>query len=153
MRKFLFICILLSAALTACGQKNTTTAEKDIEKDVIDVAYKFEHAYMQRDYKEEQKYIYAPGSFEVHKDVKVEKGSNLKYEDVRFEVYHLEDKKRYVVFMTYENPHPDRGNTIHQQYVIRQKDGTYKIDTDESLYIEKSQIEEKYKMSACVNCE
>lgn len=75
MKKTLVISLLaLVALLTGCNQG---TSSEDIAK----VAYDWEKARFDKDYKKQQEMIYEKGSYEVDKNAE-KKDSGLKYENM-----------------------------------------------------------------------
>ncbi|MEH6908405.1 hypothetical protein [Neobacillus drentensis] len=142
MKKLLILFIALMALLAGCNQG---TSPEEIAK----IAYKWEKAKFDRDYKKEQEFIYEKGSYEVHKTTK-KIDSGLKYENIRFELYYDKELKQYYVFADFDNPNGD--NAVEDNIVFRKKADMWKVDTSKSLDINRDEIKQKFEREACINC-
>jgi len=142
MKKLLILIIALIALLAGCNQG---TSPEEIAK----IAYKWEKAKFDRDYDRQQEFIYKKGSYEAYKgDKKIDSG--LKYEDIRFEIYYDEELENYYVFADFKNPNGD--NAVEDNIVFRKKADIWKVDTSESLDINRDEIKQKFEREACIHC-
>lgn len=140
MKKVLFSFIALIALLAGCNQGSST-------EDIAKIAYGWEKARFDRDYKKQQELIYEKGTYEVDKDAE-KKDSGLKYEDMSFEVYYDEKNEQYFVFTEFKNPQGE--NTVNDNLVFRKKDNAWKLDQEKK--INRVQIEKELEREACINC-
>ncbi|KMY41489.1 lipoprotein [Peribacillus loiseleuriae] len=142
MKKLFISFIGLIALLTGCNQGASS-------EDIANLAYEWEKANFDRDYEQQQKYIYEEGSYEAYKgDEKIDSG--LKYGDIRYEIYFDERIERYYIFTDFKNPNGE--NSVEDNIVLRKKDEEWKVDTSESLDIVRKDISEKFAREACINC-
>lgn len=140
MKKVLCLFIALIALLAGCNQGSST-------EDIAKIAYGWEKARFDRDYKKQQELIYEKGTYEVDKDAE-KKDSGLKYEDMSFEVYYDEKNEQYFVFTEFKNPQGE--NTVNDNLVFRKKDNAWKLDQEKK--INRVQIEKELEREACINC-
>ena len=111
MKKLFISFIGLIALLTGCNQGVSS-------EDIANLAYEWEKANFDRDYEQQQKYIYEEGSYEAYKgDKKIDSG--LKYEDIRYEIYFDEKIERYYIFTDFKNPNGE--NSVEDNIVFRKK--------------------------------
>ena len=118
-------------------------------KAVTKTVYGFEEAGFQLDFNKERPFLYDETSFDVHKTTIPRNNITLDYNKMRFEVWYLNDTDKYVVQTIYQSPL--NGNTINEVYLLRKKDGQFKIDYEESRGINLTEIKNKYQ-SKCFNC-
>lgn len=137
MKKLFILIVALIVLTTGCNQVASVSAE-DIEK----VTYQWEKATLQADYKREQELLYKKGTYEIHRDTPLRK-NNLKYQDMKFEVYYDKENNWYYSIFTYINP--AEGNKVEDAYVVRKKDDKFKIDIEESKEIDPTKIKEGFK--------
>ncbi|MEH7451189.1 hypothetical protein [Gottfriedia acidiceleris] len=142
MKKLLIYITTLIALLAGCSQ-SASTSPKDIAK----VAYEWEKARFDRDYKMQQELIYKQGSYEVDKDAE-KKDSGLKYGNMSFEVYYDEKNELYFIFTEFKNPQGE--NTVKDGLAFRKKADEWKIDQDKE--INPDEIKKKIEREACINC-
>jgi hypothetical protein len=142
MKKLLFSFITLIVLLIGCSQDSSP-------EEIADIAYKWEKAKYDRDYKKEQKFIYEKGSYEVHKTAK-KVNSGLKYEDIRFEIYYDKELEQYYVLADFDNPNGD--NAVEENVVFREKDDMWKVDISKSSDIVRDEIRKEFKREACIHC-
>ncbi|MBH0158653.1 hypothetical protein IHV10_19915 [Fictibacillus sp. 5RED26] len=141
MKKTLVITLLaLVALLTGCNQG---TSSEDIAK----IAYKWEKARFDKDYKKQQEMIYEKGSYEVDKKAE-KKDSGLKYDNMSFEIYFDEKNDQYYVFTEFKNPQGE--NNVDDELLFRKKDNAWKLDQDKE--INRDQIKKELEREACINC-
>lgn len=140
MKKVLFSFIALIALLAGCNQGASS-------EDIAKIAYGWEKARFDRDYKKQQELIYEKGTYEVDKDAE-KKDSGLKYEDMSFEVYYDEKNEQYFVFTEFKNPQGE--NTVNDNLVFRKKDNAWKLDQEKK--INRVQIEKELERETCINC-
>lgn len=142
MKKISVLMMFMAALITGCSEASSS-------EDVVKFAYEWEKAKFNRDYEEQQKFLYEEGSYEAYKnDKKIDSG--LKYEDIRFEVYYDEELEKYIVFADFENP--NGSNTVEDNVVIKKKDTEFKVDTDESNDVVRDEIKEEFEREACIHC-
>ncbi|MCM3594167.1 hypothetical protein M4D55_00015 [Metabacillus idriensis] len=142
MKKGLFSFFALAVLLAGCNQG---TSSEDIAK----MAYEWEKAKFDNDYDTQQEFLYKEGSYEVDKGNK-KVDSNLKYEDVRLEVFYDEDLEQYYVFADFKNPNGE--NFVKDNILFRQKADMWKVDTSKSLDVKRDEVKEKFEREACINC-
>ncbi|ANC77401.1 hypothetical protein ABE65_011545 [Fictibacillus phosphorivorans] len=118
-------------------------------EDIAKVAYDWEKAYFDSDYKQQQKLVYENGSYEVDKTAK-QKDSGLKYEDIQYEIYPSNESDQYYVMTTFRNPNGE--NTVEDQLLIREKGDEWRIDVDQSMKIDREEIRDKYELEKCIHC-
>ncbi|MGM0807456.1 MAG: hypothetical protein ACQET8_22385 [Bacillota bacterium] len=141
MKKTLVITLLaLITLLTGCNQG---TSSEDIAK----VAYEWEKARFDKDYKKQQEMIYEKGSYEVDKNAE-KKDSGLKYDNMSFEIYFDEKNDQYYVFTEFKNPQGE--NNVDDELLFRKKDNAWKLDQDKE--INRDQIKKELEREACINC-
>ncbi|PLR65551.1 hypothetical protein [Bacillus sp. UMB0893] len=141
MKKTLVITLLaLIALLTGCNQG---TSSEDIAK----IAYKWEKARFDKDYKKQQEMIYEKGSYEVDKNAE-KKDSGLKYDNMSFEIYFDKKNDQYYVFTEFKNPQGE--NNVDDELLFRKKDNAWKLDQDKE--INRDQIKKELEREACINC-
>lgn len=128
--------------LSGCQPQPPTSA---LEK----TAYQWEKANMDADYQTEQKLLYEPGTFDVYKTAK-KINSGLRETDVSYQIFFDENNDWCDVVTTYINP--IEGNTVHDVLVIRQKNGAWKVDANQSSNLSQMQNEDQLKQIACINC-
>lgn len=145
MKKLLIFFITLIALLAGCNQSTNASPEE-----IAKIAYKWEKAKFDRDYKKEQEYIFKKGSFEVHKTAK-KIDSGLKYEDIQFEVYYDKEQEHYYLFTNFNNPNGD--NAVEDNILFRKKAGVWKVDTRKSLDIDRDAVKKEFDREACIHCE
>jgi hypothetical protein len=140
---------MLAAVLSSCSQPSSS---KEETTEITKIVHQFEQAYFQSNYEEEKKYLYNPDDYTVDKDKKKREGVQLKYEEMCFKVYYLTDEKQYIVFT--EFPNPLHSKTVNHKFLLRQKDGAYKIDTKKSLYVNEAVIPTDAKENVVsIHCE
>ncbi|WMX58980.1 hypothetical protein [Peribacillus sp. R9-11] len=139
--KFLTV-VLFFGVLVGCGQQQPP-------EQVVNTAYQWEKAYMDRDYEAKQELLYEDGTYDIKKTAQ-KKDSGLKSENIRYEVYFDKELDWYYVFTTYKNP--GHGTKVSNDLVIREKDSDWKIDMEASEDISKEDIEGKFDQVACINC-
>ncbi|MEW9673517.1 hypothetical protein [Ammoniphilus sp. 3BR4] len=143
MKKLFIPLMILTALLPGCSQG---PSPEEISK----VAYEWEKAVFDRDYDRQQVFLYEEGSYEAYKgDKRIDSG--LKYEDIRFEVYHDKELDNYYVLADFKNPNGK--NTVKDELLIRKKDDTWKIDQNKSMKLDRDQIEENFERQACIHCD
>jgi len=120
-------------------------------EDIAKVAYDWEKAYSDNDYKKEQTLIYEEGSFEIHKNRK-KNDSGLGYKDIKYEIYPTNESDKYYVLTTFRNPNGENENTVEDQLLIREKGDEWKIDVDQSMKLDREEIKEKYELEKCIHC-
>jgi predicted small secreted protein len=141
LKKTIVITLLaLVALLTGCNQG---TSSEDIAK----IAYKWEKARFDKDYKKQQEMIYEKGSYEVDKNAE-KKDSGLKYDNMSFEIYFDEKNDQYYVFTEFKNPQGE--NNVDDELLFRKKDNAWKLDQDKE--INRDQIKKELEREACINC-
>lgn len=144
MRKFWILAVILTTFITGCSTGASASAE-----DIAKLAYEWEKANFDRDYEKQQQFIYEKGTYEAYKgDKKIDSG--LKYEDIRYEVFYDKELDRYYVFTDFKNPNGE--NSVKDSIVFRKKDDQWKVDTGESLKIDRKGISEKFEREACIHC-
>lgn len=136
----------LMLMLSGCTQQpdNTSSIQK--------IAFQWEKASINLDYKTQQKLLYQPGTYEVNKTAQ-KQNSGLKETDIQYQIYFDNQNSWYDVVTTYDNPF--YGNKVQDKLVIRQKGKDWKVDKrnstdllDESL----TQIQNETQQIACINC-
>jgi uncharacterized FlaG/YvyC family protein len=142
MKKLFISVIMLIALLAGCNQGASP-------EEIAKVAYEWEKANYDRDYEKEQEFIYEEGSYEIHKTTK-KIDSGLKYEDIRFEIYHDKELDQYYVFADFKNPNGD--NAVEDNIVLRKKADVWKVDTSKSLDINRDEVKKEFKQKACIHC-
>ncbi|WP_191567523.1 hypothetical protein [Metabacillus idriensis] len=142
MKKGLFSFFALAVLIAGCNQG---TSPEDIAK----MAYEWEKAKFDNDYDTQQEFLYQEGSYEVDKGTK-KVDSNLKYEDVRLEVFFDEESEQYYVFADFKNPNGE--NLVKDNILLRQKADMWKVDTSKSLDVNRDEVKEKFEREACINC-
>ncbi|KON83500.1 hypothetical protein AF332_27480 [Sporosarcina globispora] len=147
MKKLLISFIALVAFLAGCNQ---SVSQEDSHGDIAKLAYEWEVAYFDNDYKREQELLYEEGSFEVHK-TREKKNSGLKYEDIRYEIYYDKESDFYYVLVDFKNPVGE--NSVEEELLIRKKDDEWKVDTSKSLDIDRDEVKKEFERKACIHCE
>jgi hypothetical protein len=142
MKKYILPMFTLTFLLVACNGTDP--------KEIAEIAYDWEKAYADNDYKTEQELIYENNTFEVHK-TRQKNNSDLKYEDIKYEIYYDKESNVYYVFTTFKNPNGE--NTVEDELLIREKSDTWKIDIEESMKIDREEIKEKFEQEDCIHCE
>lgn len=142
MKKGLFSFFVLAVLIAGCNQG---TSPEDIAK----MAYEWEKAKFDNDYDTQQEFLYKEGSYEVDKGTK-KVDSNLKYEDVRLEVFFDEESEQYYVFADFKNPNGE--NLVKDNILLRQKADMWKVDTSKSLDVNRDEVKEKFEREACIHC-
>jgi len=148
-KKLLISLVVLIALLTGCNQ-SASQGQGDSPEDIAKLAFEWEKANFDRDYAKEQEFIYEEGSYEVHKTTK-KIDSGLKYEDIRFEIYHDKDLEQYYVFADFKNPNGE--NSVEDNILFRKKGDEWKVDTSKSLDIVREEVSGQFERVACINCE
>jgi hypothetical protein len=118
-------------------------------EDIAKVAYNWEKARFDRDYKAEQKLIYEKGTYEAHKSAS-KKDSGLQYKEIEFEIYPDSDSNQYYVLTRFDNPNGE--NSVEDELLIREKGEEWKIDVDKSMKIDRNAIKDKYELEECIHC-
>jgi predicted small secreted protein len=148
MKKLLISLVSLIALLTGCNQ-SVSQGQGDSPEDIAKLAYEWEKAYFDNNYEREQELLYEEGSFEVHK-TRDKKESGLKFEDIRFELYHDKELDQYYVFADFKNPIGE--NSVEEELLIRKKGEEWKVDTSKSLDIVREEVSGEFERAACINC-
>ena len=136
-RLILLSCLVLG--LIGCGQKQSIDT-------LADTAYEWEKAYMDSDYERQQQLVFKKGSYTVDKDSEKEE-SCLKKKDVSVQLYYDSESDRYIALTDYINP--QKGNQVQSEWVLREKEDSWKIDTEASRDITREHVQEL----ECVSCE
>ena len=142
MKKLLILFIALIALLVGCNQDASP-------EEIANTAYKWEKAKFDNDYDKQQEFLYEKGSYEVDKGAKkIESG--LKYDDIRFEIYYDKELEHYYVFADFDNPKGE--NSVKDELVFRKKNDIWKLDQNQSMKINREDIEQKFEREACIHC-
>lgn len=148
MQKLLISLVALIALLAGCNQ-SVSQGQGDSPEDIAKVTYEWEKANFDRDYEKQQEFIYEEGSYEAYKgDKKIDSG--LKYEDIRFEIYHDKELEQYYVFADFKNPNGE--NLVEDNILLRKKSDEWKVDTSQSLDIVRGEVSGEFEQAACINC-
>jgi hypothetical protein len=144
MKKLLLSFIALIALLSGCNQSASASPEE-----IAKIAYEWEKAEFDNDYDKQQELLYEEGSYEVDKGAKkIESG--LEYEDIRFEIYYDEELEHYYVFTNFDNPKGE--NAIQDELVFRKKNDIWKLDQNQSMKINREDIEQQFERESCIHC-
>lgn len=136
--------IIIAASLIACL---AGCLQKQPLEQLEDTAYEWEKAYMDSDYDRQQQLLYKKGSFTVDEN-STRKESGLKRADVNIEIYQDQEKDhQYYVLTDYINP--KEGNRVKSEWVLREKEDSWKVDTEASREITRNQVIEDYKCLSC----
>lgn len=149
MKKLLFSFVALITLLVGCNQ-SASQGQGDSPEDIAKIAYEWEKANFDRDYEKEQEFLFEEGSYEVHKTTKTI-DSGLKYEDIRFEIYHDKELQQFYVFADFKNPNGE--NSIEDNILLRKKDDEWKVDASKSLDIVREEVSNEFERAACIHCE
>ncbi|MBZ5752756.1 hypothetical protein [Metabacillus rhizolycopersici] len=148
MEKLLISLVALIALLAGCNQ-SVSQEKGNSPEDIAKIAYEWEKANYDRDYEKQQGFIYEEGSYEAYKgDKKINSG--LKYEDIRFEIYHDKELEQYYVFADFKNPNGE--NLVEDNILFRKKSDEWKVDTSQSLDIVREEVSGEFERAACINC-
>lgn len=128
--------------LSGCSQQPDNTSA------VQQIAYQWEQAVVNQDYKAEQKLLYQAGTYEVNKTSR-KQNAGLKENDIRYQIYYDQQAGWYDVVATYDNPL--HGNKVQDKLVIRQKGDTWKVDEENSLTLQEDSLTGAQQI-ACINC-
>jgi hypothetical protein len=148
MKKLLITLVALIALLVGCNQ-SVSQGQGNPPEDIAKIAYEWEKANFDRDYEREQEFLYEEGSYEVHKTTK-KIDSGLKYEDIRFEIYHDKELEEYYVFADFNNPNGE--NLVEDNILLRKKGEEWKVDTSKSLDIVREEVSGEFERVTCINC-
>lgn len=148
MKRLLISLVTLIVLLAGCNQ-SVSKGQGDSPEDIAKIAYEWEKANFDRDYEREQEFLYEEGSYEVHKTTnKIDSG--LKYEDIRFEIYHDKELEQYYIFADFNNPNGE--NSVADNILLRKKGDEWKVDTSKSLDIVRDEVSGGFERTACINC-
>ncbi|PEL13866.1 membrane lipoprotein lipid attachment site-containing protein [Bacillus sp. AFS017336] len=142
MKKLLIFFITLIALLAGCNQSVSP-------EDVAKVTYEWERATLKADYEREQKLLFKEGTYEIHKESPA-RNNNLKYKDMKIEVFYDKKNKRYYSLFSYTNP--EAGNKVDDSYVVREKNRVLKIDIEGSKDIDQVKVRNNFEREACIHC-
>jgi hypothetical protein len=142
MKKLVFLFFTLIVLLIGCSQDPSP-------EEIADIAYEWEKANFDNDYDKQQEFLYEKGSYEVDKTAK-KVDSGLEYKDIRFEIYYDKELEHYYVFADFDNPKGE--NKVQDELLFRKKNDMWKLDQNQSMDINREDIEQKLEREACIHC-